>query len=1094
MRPSRSLWLLAVLLAPMTVGQSALFQSSIGVRELRTRIDSAQANSKPRTKILQIYGNLPLSFEANRGQTDSRVRFVSRSAGYTLFLTGDEAVLALSGNTTNKDKSTIVGHLAPKPGIAARKDGSVLRMRLRNANPSAKVTGTGELAGTSNYFIGNDPEKWRNNVPTYAKVQYEGIYSGIDLVYYGNQRQLEYDFIVAPGADPRRILFDVDGAKEIRRDAQGGLVFSMKTGEDEIRWHKPRVYQKTNGARHEITAHYSVTGTNRVGFELAKYDARRPLYIDPLVYSTYLGGSDDDLGESIAVDSAGNAYITGYTRSTNFPTMNPVQPVYGGGSTDAFIVKINAAGSALVYSTYLGGSDIDSGSSIAVDSAGNAYVTGYTYSTDFPSINALQPTFGGGTVDAFVAEINSSGSALIYSTYLGGSGDDLGNGIAVDSAGNAYVTGGAGVGFPLVNALQSTFGGGYSDAFVAKISAEGSALVYSTYLGGSAQDDGNGIAVDNMGNAYLCGTTASADFPTMAPLQSTYGGGEYDGFVAKINPMGSVLIYSTYLGGSGFDVSIKIALDSSANAYVTGQTDSTNFPITPDAYQATCVQCANESTATSVSEINAAGSALAYSTYLGGSDVGAGEGIAVDGMGNAYVTGQANSQAFVTELNSTGTASVYSIELAGDRTGSGMGIAVDGSGNTYVTGQTNSTNFPTMNPFQAANGGGIDAFVTKISFAPTTTALISFPNPSVSGMSVTFTATVSSSSSGTPAGNVTFKNGSTVLIKKALSGGAVKFTTTELPPGSNPITAVYGGDSSFGGSSSSPVNQFVLEATATTLTSSPNPSTYGQAVILTALVTSTLGVPPDGEMVTFKQGSTVLGSGTLSNGEASFSTTTIGTGTKSITAVYAGDATFGTSTSKTISQVVSKAAAITSLFSSQDPSSFSQSVTFTATVSPEFTGTPTGSVTFKNGTEAMATVTLNSGVASHSTTKLATGAYPITAVYGGDSSFLASTSNTLSQVVNAASTTTTLVSSLNPSDFGQSVTFTATIAPEFGGTVTGSVTFMDGTTTLKTVSFSGGTAKYTTTKLASGSHNITASYNGGSDFATSSASLTQTVN
>jgi hypothetical protein len=287
-------------------------------------ISASQADPKAQARILDRYGKLPLSFEANHGQADARVKFLSRTGGYSLFLTGDEAVLTLSGG-----KAKIAGTARTlQSRMAAPKSGGVLRMKLRDANPAAKVTGVDELSGTNNYFIGNDPKKWRTNVPTYAKVKYEGIYSGIDLVYYGNQRQLEYDFIVAPGADPRRIALDVRGAKRIRRDAHGDLVFSM--GEDEIRWHKPVAYQENDGARQLVAAHYAISDTNRVGFELAKYDASRPLYIDPLIYSTNLGGSGDEYGTSIAVDSAGNAYVTGDTYSSDFPTTNPLQPANGG--------------------------------------------------------------------------------------------------------------------------------------------------------------------------------------------------------------------------------------------------------------------------------------------------------------------------------------------------------------------------------------------------------------------------------------------------------------------------------------------------------------------------------------------------------------------------------------------------------------------------------------------------------------------------------------------------------------------------------------------------------------------------------------------
>jgi len=441
-------------------------------------INAPQADPKAQARILDSYGKLPLSFEVNHGQADARVKFLSRTGGYTLFLTGDEAVLTLRGGKADTNKAKIAGIAHPlKSGMAVPRAGGVLRMKLRHANPAAKVTGADELAGTSNYFIGNDPAKWRSNVPTYAKVKYEGIYPGIDLVYYGNQRQLEYDFIVAPGADPRRIEFDVRGAKRIRRDEHGDLV--LKMGEGEIRLHKPVVYQEKNGARQEIAAQYAITEQNRVGFEVVGYDSGRPLYIDPLIYSTYLGGSGDDTGYGIAVDSAGNAYVTGYTSSTDFPTMNPLQPTYGGGAYDAFVAKINAEGSALVYSTYLGGSNDDQGNRIAVDSAGNAYVTGTTSSTNFPTMNPFQAANGGGT-DAFVAKLNSPGTALVYSTYLGGSDNDFGYGIAVDSSGNAYVTGGTySTDFPTKNPLQATFGGGLSDAFVAKINATGSAFELS---------------------------------------------------------------------------------------------------------------------------------------------------------------------------------------------------------------------------------------------------------------------------------------------------------------------------------------------------------------------------------------------------------------------------------------------------------------------------------------------------------------------------------------------------------------------------------------------------------------------------------------
>ncbi len=750
----------ALLMGASQIAKHDYAEVSIPAREAHVSPKSASfsagaelAKPDPSTqlRILKDYGKRPLAFEKNQGQTDSRVKFLSRNAGYTLFLTADEAVFSLPTNKANdkwptaggrnEGQQSLVGRQLPNNESKQQMRNPILRLKLVGGARHAAVRGVDELPGKSNYFLANDPKKWRSNVPTYAKVKYEEIYSGIDLVYYGNQQNLEYDFIVAPGADPRRIAFSLRGTKRIRRDERGDLVLKMRMGEDEIRWHKPVAYQEENGTRQLVAVDYAVKDKNRVGFELGGYDASRPLYIDPLIYSTYLGGSGGDNGLGIAVDSSGNVYVTGSTNSTNFPTMSPHQSANGEGvGGTAFVTKFNASGSALVYSTYLGGSNgSDVGNGIAVDSSGNVYVTGRTTSTNFPTVNQFQFTNGGGVKGtAFVTKLDASGSFLAYSTYLGGTGGDAGNGIAVDSSGNAYVTGSTGsVDFPTMNPFQLRNGEATagSTAFVTKFNASGSALVYSTYLGGTymagaltAGDTGYGIAVDSGGNAYVTGNTRSQGFPTMNPFQSYNKGGNGNAFVTEFNPTGSALVYSTYLGGSGGDSGLGIAVDSSGNAYVTGSTSSTNFP-TKNPLKSGSGVSADDGDAFVV-KINTASSAVVYSTYLGGSGNDGGVGIAVDSSGNAYIIGDTsstdfptmnplqpayggNSDAFVTELSASGSFLVYSTYLGGSGVENGAGIAVDSSGNVYVTGGTDSTNFPTMNPLQPAYGGNGDAFVAK---------------------------------------------------------------------------------------------------------------------------------------------------------------------------------------------------------------------------------------------------------------------------------------------------------------------------------------------------------------------------------------------
>ena len=546
-------------------------------------------------QLHELYGKLPLMFEANHGQTDPQIRFLSRGNGYSIFLTSSEAVFVLRKSPGEENRQRDAGPQQYDPdsftGLSRRErhgwqastsdDTAVLRMSLVGANDVPPVNGSEELPGRANYLIGNDPQKWHTNIPTYASVRYGNVYQGIDLVFYGNQQQLEYDFVVAPGADFKTIRLAFEGADQLQIDSAGDLV--LQTAGGEIRQQKPVVYQEINGKKQEIESSYTLSGKNEVGFQVGAYDRARPLVIDPvLVYSTYLGGGGNDRGQSIAVDSAGSAYVTGTTTSANFPLTNPAQPNLAS-SLDAFVTKLNPAGTAIVYSTYLGGNRDDFSSNIGVDSAGNAHTIGFTESTNFPAVNARQSSNAGG-IDAFIAKLNSTGNAFLYSTYIGGNGDDLGNGIAVDAAGNAYGIGDTdSTNLQTVNALRSSNAGGV-DTFVTKLNPSGSTVLYATYAGGSGDDYGVSIAVDADGNTYGIGYTSSNDLPIVNALQPINGGG-FDAFVVKLNPAGSTLLYSTYLGGSDADEGYDIAVDAANNAYVTGHTFASNFP-TANSFQA----------------------------------------------------------------------------------------------------------------------------------------------------------------------------------------------------------------------------------------------------------------------------------------------------------------------------------------------------------------------------------------------------------------------------------------------------------------------------------------------------------------------------
>jgi hypothetical protein len=768
---TRGSWVKALVFASVTVLVSSLWflatyrssgkldlDAKVGASPVVAKVASNPSREVQDSKWREAYGKLPLSFEENVGQTAQDVRYISRGAGYKLFLTPQEAVLTLPapGSYDLSPLHQFETLRALRKASRARTINAV-RMRFEGANPAVQIFATDQLLKKTNYFIGNDTKKWHTEVPSYARVKYAGIYPGVDLVFYGNQRRLEYDFIVAPEADPKAIRFDLEGVRKLRINTHGDVVLSVAGGEVVLQ--KPVVYQMVKGERHEIAGSYVLAKDHRVTFSVPAYDRNEPLILDPVLnYSTYLGGTAGEgfaPGLGIAVDTTGNAFVAGTTTSTDFPTtatgFHP-GPLGSNLNGEVFVTEINASGTAEVYSTYLAGSTGEIGAAVAVDPTGKVYVTGQSFSSDFPTTsNALKQSpnpsnFNVGT--SFISKIDptlSGAASLVYSSYIGGTGGvilaDFGNGIGADANGNAYVTGitfsSAGTGqanFPVLNAFQATPKDATDgNAFLTRIDTTksgGASLIYSTYLGGSGAhaaslgfaDAGFGVAVDGSNNAYVIGSTSSTDFPTTANgFRTTFPASNVMGtsFVAKIDTTKSgsaSLVYSTYLGGDASDSGTGIGLGPSNVAYVTGKTTSLLFPTTTGAFQ-TSGNAAGVAFVSLVDTSKTGAASLQYSTFLGGTNVSTGHGIQADAAGKAYVVGStsatdfpvtpgalqpvypgAQSDGFVTKINPGGSGAadlVYSTFYGGNGAGHDQifSIALDTSNpaNAYVTGQTFST-------------------------------------------------------------------------------------------------------------------------------------------------------------------------------------------------------------------------------------------------------------------------------------------------------------------------------------------------------------------------------------------------------------------
>ncbi len=708
----------------------------------------------------QVYGRLPLQFEENRGQTDAQVKFLARGKGYVFFLTPSEGVLALrhrdSADASDGVSQRPKGRRGADDPSPSRWGQSVLRFELVGENPNPRMEPVERLPGISNYFIGNDPSKWRTSIPNYARIVSHNIYPGIDAAYYGKEGRLESDFIVGPGRDPGAIRLKITGAQHVEVNSAGELVLTTTDGD--VKLEMPVLYQKVRGARRKVEGSYRLLSENEVGFTTGQYDRRRALVIDPtLVYSTYLGGSgaSGDGAHAIAVDSTGAAYVTGFTSSADFPvTPGVFQSAPKAGFTqNAFVTKLAANGASLVFSTYVGGSGRDTGYSIAVDAAGEPYITGATSSSDFPKTSGPGLTNSSG--NAFVTKLSANGSALMFSFYLGGNVFDAGYAIAVDGSGNAYVTGSTNSSnFPVTAGVFQGTLKGTTNAFVAKISAAG-AVTWATYLGGEAEDVGFGIAVNtsNPPDVFVTGGTSSAAFPTQSPIQANLGGpafSTFNAFVTELNPTGTMLAYSTYLGGSSDDEGFGIAVDSGGNAAVAGVSYSQDFPLVAP------LQAHTQNQDLFVTKVAAGGGSFVFSTVFGSSSGQTeAKAVALDPSGNIYVAGHTSAYllptldplqgpsmllcecgggesfqtGMVMELKPDGSDYLFSTFFGGAagniNTGSFsevvFGIAADPQGNVYIAGSAASADFPTVGPFQATlNSPTTNAFVAKISPATPT--------------------------------------------------------------------------------------------------------------------------------------------------------------------------------------------------------------------------------------------------------------------------------------------------------------------------------------------------------------------------------------
>jgi hypothetical protein len=1184
-----------------------------------TAIAASNAGSTSAGKqVAENYGKIPLSFEPNKGQTDPSVQFLSRGSGYSLFLTQNEVVLNLERQRMASPSQTP----GSQPGVAMA---DTLRMKLLGANPNVAVTGLEPQSGVVSYLIGNDPKKWHTGIQTFGKVNFAQVYPGVDLVFYGNQRQLEYDFVVAPGADPSRIAWQIDGAKP-SIDADGNLALSASNGPAGFK--KPILYQMDGDKKISVDGAFTVAG-NRIGFKLGSYDHAKALIIDPvLTYATYLGGSTDDyiggsqnigiqglsgnnVDQGIAFDSQGSAYVVGVTDSTDFPVQNPYQSNPYGTKIQAFgesnnptttITKFSPDGSSLVYSTYLGGSNQDYGEAIAVDANGEAFVVGQTHSPDFPITSGAYQTICSPQDDgyknnqedsscgplangsAFVTKLNANGSALVYSTFLGGYGTVSADAIAIDGMGRAYIGGSASfagckdvnsttgeipypytcfptTGSALVSGQAPENGHIGFSGFVAVFDPTGANLLYSSlfnsldpncstwsapnYLCGSNLSGVNGVAVDASGNFYIVGETNTTSLPTTTGvIQPTTGPVNLNnplalalyvqrGFVAKFTPVttsgGALLAYATYLGGKiagGSDMVSNITTDADGYAYVSGLTDSTDFPVTTGAYQ-TSAKLSSASSAAFVAKLNPTGTAIEWATYLGNATgnldgVSAVGPIQLDGNGNVYVTGKANAgnfpwvgnmepyngaPVFVSELDPTGSKLLFSTEF-----GTGLsdnmtpaGLAVDSAGNMYVAFDDNCAgtivtpgSFQQTNHMQSSGCAEFSTtgFVAKISATGTVTvALAASPSPASAGQSVTLTATVrpTATYASVPTGTITFQDGGTTLTTATLNAsGVATYTTSTLLPETHSLTAVYSGDSTY------PTASGAASLTVTGLTASvnvaPATGTTSLAASLSVKVTVTgSGATPTGT-VTLSGGGYNSSAATLSGGIATIviPANSLSAGSDTLTVSYSGDANYGPASGSAPETVTIP---LTPTITVQ-PAASTSAATSSLSVKVTVTGsgaTPSGTVTLSGGGYTSAATALAGGIATIviPANSLSAGNDTLTASYSGDANYSPATggvTGTAAVKVLATPLASTVTVTPATSTLNSGSTLSVTVAVTGAGvTPSGTVTLSGGgyTSTAQTLVGGAYTFVIPANSLSAGTDTLTGSYSGDANYASS---------